>query len=181
MTKEIWSDINGFEGIYEVSNLGRIKSLKCDRSKILKPKLTNYGYHTIGLYMEGKQITFKIHRLVAIAFIINPQNRKVVNHINGIKTDNRANNLEWCTYMDNAQHAVDTGLLKSNNKRVIYINVRQIDDNGNVVNTFKDIHDAIEKENVCGSSLYRCITKQANKHHGYRWEADHITIRYCDT
>lgn len=102
--KEIWKDIEGYEGLYQVSNLGRVKSLKRESKnnknvtdRILKYKLDTYGYPTVILYKEAKAKTVKIHRLVASIFIPNTCNFIEINHKNGIKIDFRIENLEWCT------------------------------------------------------------------------------------
>ena len=132
---EIWKDVVGYEGLYEVSNLGRVKRLsktvhmKCvDKregrrsqgeytqsrvfpDKILKGTLSDKGYLTVGLTKDGKQKNFRIHRLVAIAFIPNPHNKQEVNHKNGIKDDNRVDNLEWSTGDENIKHAIENGLI----------------------------------------------------------------------
>lgn len=108
--KEVWKDIKGFEGLYNVSNLGRVKSLKCREHKILIPVTLSNGYYIVTLYIHGKRYIKLIHRLVSEAFVLNPDNLPCVNHINGIKTDNRAENLEWCTYKSNNIHAMKTGL-----------------------------------------------------------------------
>jgi len=118
--EEVWKPVKGFEDSYEISSLGNIRS--CTRlirattrpcllkGQALKPKLDKYGYLHIGLYRYQKGKWFTLHRLVAIAFILNPKNKPCVNHINGIKTDNRVENLEWCTVLENNQHATITGL-----------------------------------------------------------------------
>jgi hypothetical protein len=114
--KEIFKDVKGFEGLYQVSNLGRLRSLgnsqkrKC---KIRKPFNTIRGYPYIRLHKKNKRTGSTIHRLVANAFIPNPENKATVNHINGIKTDNRVENLEWNTYKENVQHSLRTGLRKA--------------------------------------------------------------------
>lgn len=115
---EIWLDIKGYEGIYKISNLGNVYSLK--RNKLLLPKMDRYGYVSVKLYKNGNHQKYNIHRLVAISFIPNPFNKETVNHINGIKNDNRMDNLEWATYKENTQHAIRTGLFlkeKTNSKR----------------------------------------------------------------
>ena len=121
---EIWADIEGYEGLYQVSHLGRVKSLgrvvkrtdgtiQTFKERILKPRLDGSGYSMVMLYVEGKGKNIKIHRLVAKAFISNVNNKPQVNHINAIKTDNRISNLEWCTNSENQKHAYNNGLNKS--------------------------------------------------------------------
>ena len=110
---EEWRDIPTFNGVYQASNIGRIRSV--DRivnsrsgtrrvlGVVMKPTLTWNGYHRISLGSPKKQIT--IHRLVALTFIDNPKNEPMVNHINGLKTDNRVENLEWSSASHNMKHA----------------------------------------------------------------------------
>jgi predicted XRE-type DNA-binding protein len=108
--KEEWRDIKGYEGHYQVSNLGRVKSFRRKKVKLLSPKLTQKGYYEVGLRKDETRKFKLVHRLVAESLIPNPDNKPQVNHINGLKTDNRLNNLEWCTAKENHDHAVDTGL-----------------------------------------------------------------------
>ena len=99
MKDEIWKDVVGFEGLYQVSNLGRVKSLNYKRTgkaKIMKPYKTKKGYLRIYLTKNNKIFRFRLHRLVAFAFLENPNNFDQINHKNEIKTDCRVLNLEWC-------------------------------------------------------------------------------------
>ena len=98
---ELWEEC---EGDYQVSNSGRMKSLKHGKERFLKPVQTPGGYQQVCLY-NGKAKRDLVHRLVARAFIPNPENKRTVNHKNGIKTDNRVDNLEWATYSENCLHA----------------------------------------------------------------------------
>lgn len=102
---EEWRDIKGFEGLYQVSSLGRVKSLKFGRERILTPYKQKDGYLRIYLCKEGEMKRYLVHRLVANAFIPNPNNLETINHINEIKTDNRVDNLEWMTQKDNKRYS----------------------------------------------------------------------------
>ena len=106
--KEEWKPIEGYEGLYEVSNMGRVKSLnyrKTGKEKIMKGGDDGHGYLSVNLWKDGKANKGKIHRLVAQAFLENPQNLPEVNHKNEDKTDNRVENLEWCTKQYNIEYS----------------------------------------------------------------------------
>ena len=107
MEEEIWKPIKDFEGYYEVSNMGRVRSLNYKRTgkeKILKNIGDYKGYLEIVLTKNGKQKQFKVHRLVAEAFIPNPENKPCIDHINTVKSDNRVENLRWVTYKENSNN-----------------------------------------------------------------------------
>lgn len=107
---ETWIDVPGYEGLYEISNLGRLWSIK--RATELKPNVHPTGYINVGLRSEGKRSYFRLGRLVALAFIGACPEGCEVNHKNGNKTDNTVENLEWVTHSKNLKHAYATGLRK---------------------------------------------------------------------
>lgn len=119
---EIWKAIKGYEGFYEASNKGRVRSLdrfvptarggRNLKGVVLQPAIDNWGYPHVSMRIDGKSRTFKIHRLIALTFIGDCDKMDQVNHKNGIKTDNKVENLEWCTASFNVQHSYDTGLNK---------------------------------------------------------------------
>lgn len=111
---EIWEDVIGYEGYYKVSNLGNIVN------RLWRPiskKINGKGYYRFILYKNAGQKNALIHRLVALAFIENPKKLKVVNHLDRVKTNNKASNLEWTTSKGNAEHAQKMGLTKETFKK----------------------------------------------------------------
>lgn len=116
---EIWKDINGYEGYYQISNQGNVRSVdRFDgvhdrKGTIIKPNLKQNGYLQVGLRMHSKRKWIGVHRLVAIHFIENPDNKPQVNHIDGNKQNNTINNLEWVTAKENQNHARKLGLRKN--------------------------------------------------------------------
>ena len=134
---EIWKDIEKFEGVYQVSNNGRLKSFKHGRERILKGGLNSKGYPHAILRLGSIAICAKLHRLVAIAFIENPENKPQVNHKNGIKTDNSVENLEWATNRENMDHAMLNGLRRKYPKGSEMTNAKL---NENKVKGIREMH-----------------------------------------
>lgn len=108
-----WRPVKGYEGLYEVSNLGQVRSFYSGEAKILKPYVDKDGYLCVHLHKNGKGYAKKVHRLVASAFIPNIGDKPQVNHIDGDKTNNTVDNLEWVTSKENMHHAWETGLCKA--------------------------------------------------------------------
>ena len=126
---EKWKDIIGFEGLYQISNKGRVKGLKRKvRTKhsfrtieesLLKLTPDRYGYILVGLNKNFKVKRMRVHRLVGIHFINNPENKPYINHKDGIKINNNYSNLEWTTAKENITHSIDTGLTDGKNGAIL--------------------------------------------------------------
>ena len=173
MTKEIWRDIKGYEGLYQVSSNGRVKSLeradswgRTVKERILKPNVVGGGYLGVVLYAGGKTRMFFVHRLVCQAFHENPDNKPQVNHINEDKTDNRACNLEWCTCKQNINHGTANERSAKNRSK----SVGQYTLGGELVKTWAS---TMEIERQAGFN-HGNISKVANGKHkqayGFIWK-----------
>jgi len=111
--KEQWKEIKGYEN-YLISDRGMVFNLKFKR--FLKPSNDGRGYFYVNLWKNGVEKNQKIHRLVALAFLLNPENKRTINHIDGCKANNHVSNLEWNTHSENIHHACDTGLMQRGEK-----------------------------------------------------------------
>lgn len=166
---EKWKNISNYEGLYQISSFGRVKSLKCGRQKILKLGSNPLGYSIIGLWKDKKQKFFPVHRIVATTFISNPKNKPEVNHIDGNKKNNNIDNLEWVTKSENMKHAIRTGLLVIKRSIQIPKQIEQLDLENNLIKTWDNCKEIVEQLKVADSHIYKCCTNKAKTAYGYKW------------
>lgn len=183
--KEKWKDIKGYENLYQVSNLGNIKRLggkikvidelqnrkyyRYYKENFPKQFIDSSGYKTITL--KGKRM--RVHRLVAQAFLPNPELKPCINHKDGNKLNNNINNLEWCTYYENSHHAIENGLSKFDylENYVKRRKVLMLDDNFNIIKEFNSITEAFEHFNMKYRGSITEVCEGKRKHFkGYRWK-----------
>lgn len=176
--KEVWKPIEGYEGLYEVSNLGRVASLNYRRSKrrgILGGGKSAAGYPVVMVVKDGVQKLVYVHRLVAEAFIENPENKPQVNHKDGNKSNNRIDNLEWATGKENMAHAVRTGLadcesglsaaIKKTSRKVALL-----DANGNVEKIYPSLSKAAREHKIGHTTIQKCADGLVQTAGGRRWQ-----------
>lgn len=191
-TKEIWESIKGYEGIYEVSNLGRVKSLDRDlkysngiihkcKGRIIKAHLNSQGYERVSLKKDGIENRFFVHRLVAIHFVLNPDpsNYDIVNHIDCNPKNNIASNLEWTTIKGNNQYAIKLGRMDRNTKWLnnlhksqakFYKAIRAYDiQTGQTIKFYKALNDC-KKDGFSPSCVCNCCKGKRKSHKGVGWE-----------
>lgn len=169
MIKEEWKDIKGFEGVYQISNLGRIKSFKKYKDGyILSNKNSKGGYFSIVLKDCKKEKHTRVHRLVAETFIPNPNNFPVVNHIDGNKQNNRVDNLEWCTIKHNVNHAIKRNkhMLKGMKRYNQYTKPREIcqySSEGELMAIYPNSKLAQKITGVCARNILQVANKTQYK------------------
>jgi hypothetical protein len=177
--------IKGFEGLYKVSNFGRIYSVqrydKLNRLRggiFVSTRKTPFGYIIVSLNKDGKQYTFFLHRLVAKAFIANPLNKPEVDHINGDKTDNRVVNLRWCTKSENIRNPVTYAKMSDNakknpvrgSKNPFSRKVVQFTLNGDFINEYESTGDAAISTGISTFSIQKCALGKRKSGGGYVWK-----------
>lgn len=164
--QEEWRDVKTFEGLYEVSSEGGVRSLLtlyAGKPRLLVQTLNKKrGYLAVGLCINGIAYTKMVHRLVAEAFIPNPDNKPEVNHKDGNKLNNKADNLEWSTYSENLQHAYNTGLRLNK--------VIQRSMSGEFIKEFSNCAEAECYTGFRRQSIARCARKERLSYAGYLWE-----------
>lgn len=174
--QEEWKQILGYEGLYEISNTGLVKSLdrvkgvngqrQTQKGRILKPAVNSSGYLTVRLGVGGEYTSKYIHRLVAEAFILNLYSKEQVNHINGIKTDNRTSNLEWVTSSENTKHAFNTGLSGSGRQSPHYKgDILAFNQRGDLVDILLGPKDMAQK-GYTQSKVYECVQDSTKSYKG---------------
>ena len=179
--EEIWKDIKGYEGLYQVSNLGRVKSLKrkvyagrnrlrWQHERIMSNNKSNgNGYLVVNLNKESKDKNKYIHRLVAQAFIPNPNHYLYVNHKDENRKNNKVDNLEWCTALYNNTYKnahIRKGLKNRNNR--LSKKVYQLDDDNNIIKEYPSISEASRQLNVSIQAISDCLNGKTKHSCGYK-------------
>ena len=182
--EEVWKKVVGFEELYEVSSMGRVRCVgryveKLNHGtmvnayyvpRILAQHYVPEGYLMVNLNSGKNQKGFRVHRLVAQAFIPNPDNKPFINHINGHPDDNRLENLEWCTPSENMIHAIKTGLVKKPGRAKP---VAQLNDNGIIIAVYTSANKAalaIGKSMQCGRNIREVCEKGYGHCGGFAWK-----------
>ncbi len=159
LCQEIWKPVTNYEGKYEVSNLGRVKSIRSHDTYIMKPN-SNRGYLRVGLRKDGIKKYLSIHRLVLEAFVPNPQNLPQVNHKDECKTNNRVENLEWCDASYNSSYGCrNRKILETRRKKKVGMYpkaVIQMDLSGHIIAQYESLMEACRKTNIDYSNISKC-------------------------
>ena len=166
MNNEVWKDIDEYEGLYQVSNLGRVKSLKRCNDKIMSLRRDKDGYILVNLWKNHERKTFKVHRLVSQTFITNPQNLPQVNHKDEDKTNNRVENLEWCDSKYNNNYG--THIQRSAEKQSKP--VLQLTKDGEFIREWKSASDVERNLGYSQGNITKCCLGKYKSAYGYVWK-----------
>ena len=202
LPKRVWRDIPGYEGKYQVSNDGKVRSLNyrhTGKKQILKERVDIGGYAVIGLCKDGKEKKYKVHRLIALAFIPNPNNLPYVNHKDENKTNNHVSNLEWCTAKYNVNYGTrnERHSKKVKGKQLTEEHIRKISENnakywkgkkgkdnpnsrpilmyskdGEFIKRFDSVSDASEYlgRDRHSNCITECTSGRNKTAYGYKWK-----------
>ena len=180
LPNEIWKDVVGYEGLYMISNLGRIKSFHHKRARILKPGQNKLGYRMLSLFKNEIGKTKMVHRLIAESFIPNTENKPCIDHINGDPTDNRIENMKWCTHKENLNNPVTRKKMSNTwaneelkekmrfmQKHRIGVDMLTLD--GKYIRSFDSIRQASFHSGAWDSEIARCCKDESKSTGGYKW------------
>ena len=162
---EIWVDLAGYEGLYSVSNLGRIASHHWNKRRILRPRTNNRGYSLVNLSKNGRLKTFKVHVLVAKHFLPNPCGLTEINHKDEDKSNNRCDNLEWCTRSYN----VNYGTRIAKQRSAVIKAVIQYDKNGEIIASYDSITNASRAVGLSVQHIAACCKRKYPYAGGFIW------------
>lgn len=163
--KEIWKPVVGYENLYEVSNFARVKSLKFGKERILKPGTNRYGYLHVNLYKNNKRKDFLVHRLVAEAFIPNPDNLPLVNHKDENPSNNFYTNLEWCTN----EYNLNYGTAQQRKSYKLSKSVCQYTLDNELIKIWSSLTECKNKEGFNIGHIYECCRGIRKTHKGFKW------------
>lgn len=164
--KEIWKDIPNYEGIYQVSNLGNIRKIWKTKTTLCKPSYDSHKYKQIVLTKDKKRKSYKVHRLVALAFIPNPNDYSEINHIDENKQNNNVKNLEWCSRIYNCNYGDRNYRCTRHRLR----RIQQYDMQNNLVGEYQSLQEAEKITNINYQSISCCCRKIQNTAGGYIWK-----------
>ena len=182
MKIEIWKDVKGYEGLYQVSNLGRVKSydkkviqkhywsgemvIHTYKGRMMALQTQNNGYIIANLTKNKRQRKHLVHRLVATAFLQKEVGKDYINHLDNNPANNRVDNLEWCTQSENIKYAYNNKTKIPPHMKRIY----QIDSDGNIVNEFYSMKEAERQTDIKSANISKCCREIRNYAGGYKWK-----------
>lgn len=162
---EIWRDIDGYEGIYQISNKGRVKSLHNGSERILRPVIDKYGYMFVYLSNNSVRKYFRLHRLVALAFIPNPENKPQVNHKDENKKNNCVENLEWITHIDNCNYGTRNERIGDSQSKPIF----QYSKSGDFIREWKSAREVERVLDIYNTGIIACCKGKRKSAGGFVW------------
>ena len=169
--KEIWKDIPEFEGLYRISNTGKVMTLHNNRNRLLTLKINNTGYAWVELSKNGKRKQFLVHRLVAMGFLDNPNNYPVINHKDENRLNNSVDNLEWCTLSYNTKYSIKLHPDRLHrNGKLMKIKINQYSLDGEFVRTWDNSRTIFKETGMSDYSISQCCLGIRNKAYGYKWQ-----------